>query len=413
VTRPALVGAPPCPKTGHEPKFGFRVSRDGTYGHVPKRQRYRCTDPDGLFHRFTPVLPRELTEGGVCGSCDTHVAAHVGPVVARTYVHRLHLVADVLVAVGRGVSYTRASQRARVAAGRDPLAGEGAGQLAAEWVDVWAPVVVAALAETEQPETLVLDSTEFSWTNPRTHQRRREFAVLVAYGYTATGGKRVWGVRASPTARADDYRQLLADLRLPAPPVSIVSDDDKAIASGVRAAWPAESGAVPYPFLCEHHLRERAKAALTVDNAHAGRGRWMVRLDTAFRRSEGWEEFTAACGDLTNARAWTMTNDARVRSQVAARDQLPAHYSTAAVDAAAHQLRGLFEHRSFAFRNAARTNLLLGLARLHLNNADDPATYHRVLREHAERTGGQPAAPQRGNRDPRDPATHKRTASLR
>jgi hypothetical protein len=36
-----------------------------------------------------------------------------------------------LVAVGRGVSSTHAAQRARVAAGRDPLAGESAGALSA------------------------------------------------------------------------------------------------------------------------------------------------------------------------------------------------------------------------------------------------------------------------------------------
>jgi hypothetical protein len=52
---------------------------------------------------------------------------------------------------------------------------------------VWAPVILDALAETEQPETLVLDSTGFHWTNRRTSTRRREFAILVAYGYTASG----------------------------------------------------------------------------------------------------------------------------------------------------------------------------------------------------------------------------------
>jgi len=203
------------------------------------------------------------------------------------------------------------------------------------------------------------------------------------------------------------------DLHLPGPPVSVVADDDNAIQAAVGRMWPASSGPAPYLFLCEHHLRERAKAALTRDNAHAGRGRWMTRLDTAFRRPEGWEEFADACGELADAKAWASTNDTRISAQVAARDRLPAHYSTAAVDAAAQQLRGMFEHRSFALRNARRTNLLLGLAQLHLNNTDDPDTYHRILREHAERAGGQPAAPQRRNRDHRDSASIKRTRSPR
>ena len=62
---------------------------------------------------------------------------------------------------------------------------------------------------------------------------------------------------------------------------------------------------------------------------------------------------------------------------------------------------GMFERRSFALRNKRRTNLLLGLARLHLNNRDDVGTYHRVLREAAEAGAGRPAIAQRVNRDRR------------
>ncbi|MHA3946366.1 hypothetical protein [Cellulomonas bogoriensis] len=77
--------------------------------------------------------------------------------------------AEALVAVGRGASYASASQRARAAGGRDVLTGDGTGEYVAKWVDVWAPVVLDALAETEAPETLVLDSTDFHW-NQRAHQ---------------------------------------------------------------------------------------------------------------------------------------------------------------------------------------------------------------------------------------------------
>lgn len=73
--------------------------------------------------------------------------------------------------------------------------------MVAEWVDAWAPAILEALAETEQPETLVLDSTDFWWTNSSTQQRRGEFAILVAYGYTGPGKGRVWGIHACPTAR--------------------------------------------------------------------------------------------------------------------------------------------------------------------------------------------------------------------
>ena len=58
----------------------------------------------------------------------------------------------------------------------------------------------------------MLDSTDFNWTNRRTSTRRSEFAILVANGYTAGGKKRVWGVRASLTAKKAEYLEPLAGL---------------------------------------------------------------------------------------------------------------------------------------------------------------------------------------------------------
>jgi hypothetical protein len=382
------------------------VSRDGTYGRALQRQRYRCTGPNDTFHRFTPPLPRERTADGVCDLCDSPVHAHAGPVVSRGYRHRLHLVAEALVAVGRGVSYTRAAQRARVAAGRDPLVGSSSGQMVAEWVDAWAPTILAAYAETEWAETLVLDSTDFWWTNARTRTRRREFAILVAYGYTGPGVGRIWGIHATPTAQAPDWVRFLTSLNLPGPPASVVLDDDLAIEAAVPRMWtPAPGPSLPQPFLfaCEHHLRERAKAALEQNNAHAGRGPWMHRLDTAFRRDEGWDEFHRATSLLGGpSGAWVANNDAKLRLQASVRHLLPAHRSTAGAEAAAHRLRNLYEQRSFSLRNANRTNLLLGLTRLHLNNRDDVNGYHRILRQAAEAGQGMPRQGQRLNRDARD-----------
>ncbi|WP_336923189.1 hypothetical protein [Aquipuribacter sp. SD81] len=323
---------------------------------------------------------------------------------------------------------------------------DSAGQMVAEWVDVWAPVVLDALRETEQPETLVLDSTDFWWTNTRTGVRRREFAVLVAYGYTEAGARRVWGVHASPTVQHTDYLDLLHGLHLPAAPLSIVSDDNHAVDAAVRTMWPAavtpparlapaQAGRVragrpaaqrvptprspdqpgptplvlpagaPFLLLCEHHLRQRAAAALTAQQAGAPQGRWMRRLDTAFRRPEAWEEFRDAAGSLGGGAAeWVRRLDPAIAKQVEYRHLLPAHYSTAGAEAASASLRGLFEQRSFSLRNARRTDLLLGLARLHLNNQDDVGAYHRLLRRAAEQGAGRPQLHQRGNRDSRDAA---------
>jgi hypothetical protein len=54
--------------------------------------------------------------------------------------------------------------------------------------------------------------------------------------------------------------------------------------------------------------------------------------------------------------------------------------AVAAADGPLARLLGMLERHCFALRNVDRTNLLAGLARLHLNNQDDVGNYHRILR---------------------------------
>lgn len=396
-----------CPR-GHSAASGYRVQRAGTYGRGG-RQLYSCIAPDGARHRFAPTLPREHTNDGICVACDSALRPHTGPVVTRDYVHRLHLVAEALAQVGTGVSYAHASNRARAGAGRAPTWGAGGGHLVSEWVDVWGPVISAALAETDPPETLVLDSTDFWWTNARTHVRRREFAVLVAYGYPAPGSAnprpRLWGIHASATARAEDWTTLLTNLSVPAAPASVVTDDNLAVVAAVRRVWPSRRGPSPHIHLCEHHLRMNATKALAADQvAHMGSVR-MTALNDALHTSEAWAAFKATVTAKQDAAsAWVADVDARVSVQVAVRDQLPQHYTTAGAEAAAARLRTQLELRSFSLRNKARTNRMLDLVRLHLNGLDDVGKYHRILRTAAEHAGGR-GGRQGMNRDPRGVAS--------
>lgn len=76
----------------------------------------------------------------------------------------------------------------------------------------------------------------------------------------------------------------------------------------------------------------------------------------------------------------------------------------------------MLDSRSFVLRNARRTTTMLGLARLHLNGADDTRRYANLLRDWLDSHSG--AAPkQRGGYDAgtsrRLPAAERRRASLR
>jgi hypothetical protein len=117
--------------------------------------------------------------------------------------------------------------------------------------------------------------------------------------------------------------------------------------------------------------------------------------------------------ELGSTATWVAKNGPAIAAQVEIRHALPPHRSTAGAEAASARLRSIFEQRSFALRNARRTNLLLGLARLHLNNADDVETYHRILREHAEANAGRAPKPQRTGRDTYLPGATRATPSLR
>jgi hypothetical protein len=246
------------------------------------------------FHRFTPPLPRLLTQSGVCDACDSVVHHHAGPVSPRSYAFPVREVASALVAVGTGASYARAADRARVSVGRRRLGGEQGGALVAEWLDLLAPIVLREYAETAWPQTLVLDRTWFMVDNPRAHAAPVvAFNVFGAYGYPGDGSRpRVWALHASHQARQADWEEFLRSLDISMPPKLVITDGDAAIGNAVRAVWPALPGpSLPMPFVarCEHHLHVNGVEAMEGDRI--GWGHWMRRrLDTAFLRSEGWDE---------------------------------------------------------------------------------------------------------------------------
>jgi hypothetical protein len=289
-----------------------------------------------------------------------------------------------------------------VAEGRDPLPHDSAGQMVAERVDVWAPVVLAAYAEAEQPVTLVLDSTDFHWTNVRTGTRRREFAILVAYGYTATGRGRVWGVHASPTAQAGDHLDLLDALALPGPARTVVADDDGAIAAAVARAWPAApSPSLPEPL--PFRLRAPPPDAGPGSARGGQRRSWPRPLDApAGHRVPPPRRLGRVPRRRSRARRRSQVGPRQRRSARPPGRRAPPATSALLDGGCRSHLRetaGLLERRSFALRNADRTNLHLGLARLHLNNQDDVGQYHRILRSAAEHGGGHAISRQRTNRD--------------
>ncbi|NQW71561.1 MAG: hypothetical protein HQ453_02415 [Actinobacteria bacterium] len=125
----------------------------------------------GSHHRFIDALGRTRTLYLTCQECENHIAPHEGPSALAEFEYLVRDVADALVQLGRGSSYTDTAKRVRLVANvgktntpRDVVNG----QTVAEWVADFTTVVAARHQETVWPECLVRDSTEFQWTNPRT-----------------------------------------------------------------------------------------------------------------------------------------------------------------------------------------------------------------------------------------------------
>ena len=371
---------------------GSTVRREGAYG-KRQRPRLRCfyVDVDGARrkHGFTPPVPRQLEAAHRCSECDAAVPDHHGSPALPGGLYTVAEVAQALCDVARGLTYTEAARRVRSKywgqggpAGRKASTTEG-GQTVADWLSRFGPHIAARYAEDSWAETLVFDSTEFDWTNPRTGVTQQLFAVLAAWGYPAgSASGRLWALRAVPSDTKVAWKQLLRSL--PGTPALVVYDGDKAIGPAVRETWPDVA-----LHLCEHHLYKNAAAALVADGERGLGNPLRTMLNDAAKSPEGWQAFRTAVDRAGLAKtgawvaktgAWVAHWDDQLVAQTAWRDQVPAHYSTGALDPKLADIRQMLERRRWTFRNVSRMNQLLDLVRLHVNRLDDPGAWAQLIR---------------------------------
>lgn len=363
VTRKPNLSLPRCPE--HP---GSTVRADGMQGDPP-RQRLRCfyAGADGVVrrHGFTPP-----PDGPGAGS-----VLFGGRYTATD-------VAEALVDVARGATYTQAARRARLVrtSPGTPLQDEGTafdGRTVAAWVDTFARPLADARSETSWPAaTLILDSTEFDWTNPFTGERIQLFTVLAAWGYPdgSTRG-RLWALAASPSDDAAAWVDFLQ--QLPGKPKAVVYDSDKAIAAAVSQVWPDVALQ-----LCEHHLYENGRAALRADGQHGMGNLYRGLLAQAAASYTGWSAFrnaVRAAPELAATNVWVDFWDEQMSAQTARRPSLPRHYSTGALDPHIAKVRQVLGTRAWTFRNLARMNALLSLVRLSVNLCDRPGDWATII----------------------------------
>jgi hypothetical protein len=369
---------------------------------------FKCVDSSGASHRFAGTLPRLVAEQEVCQHCDNHVERHQGPVLTRDYEFHLHLAAKALIDVGSGLTYTEAAARARAAAGRGACNGaEPNGALVAEWMDVLAPLLVRAHAETSWPETVLVDSTNFIITNKRMGVSAQAFAIIAMYGYPAgTKRGRLLGMYATHDHTTPEYVDAMGYLEALGnertgqtskwdPPTLLVNDGESALMAGLRSyckagtgpTCGAQPGGPPFAKRCEWHLRKNTLTALKKTGRSSFDDQLRPLLDGAFIDPIGWQDFYTAVQPVTPS-YFSKNRVQTVTDQVARRAMLPQHHSIGALEGILERVRQKVERRAFTFRNQRRMNLMLGLMRNHELRVDELDPYTGILREAARAAGG-------------------------
>lgn len=404
-----------CPKPEHA---GSGVKLDGTYGKPGhRRQRYKCSPRGGEKpHVFTELMPREESWHGACDHCERRVERREGPKAPRHYQFVARGIAESLGAAGAGATYMQASRVARDRARRfrvDPESGEvresDHGQLVADWVELFAPVVFEPHRPAFWPPegSLLLDHLPFrvralDGNGKRIPAGRVAFDVFCAVGYRA-GKPRLWHTEAFPSAHPANWSAFLG--ALPGEPKRIVCDAHSGMLRAIEERWP---GAELHQ--CEWHLQHALERLL----AKAARGNPSEELEELRARAEGaltgpsfWRPFvhTAKAAGIESLDRWVAVNEPIIERQFARRgraSERPADMplTTAALEQLARPITAALYPRRYGLKNRERLNRLLMLLQLRVNGQDDIQGYAKAIRAWLEANGGRPAAYRRSIADP-------------
>ena len=385
-------------------------------------------------HRFTPPLTRQTHKhaapNGFCLECSTPIEPWEGQAGARTYLFAAREVGDALARVAQGSSYRAAAAAARASADRVKQANprqrtapagpigrrrrrkrrdrvaQDDGQLVANWVDVFTPVICDGLLPTSWPDVLVVDSVGFV----RGSQGGRRFNVLGAAGIEQMpepGRRRptlAWSLQPFARKTQAAWEEFLASLD--GTPKVIVSDADRSIAGAIKAVFPRAGDAAPQHRLSEHHVKAQLQNALPA--GLLGTPHPIAQtFDRALLDAKRWAEFVEACENEAAARPRPMVGVMRwfsnygelVEAQVATRrPELP--NSTGACDAMLRLVGERLGDRSSSFTNRARMEKLLTLLTADLRKQANGRVWADRIRERIYLAGGT-ARFQRQHDDPK------------
>jgi hypothetical protein len=289
------------------------------------------------------------------------------------------------------------------------LRGSGHGQLVADRVELFAPVVFEAHRPSAWPVegSLLLDHLPFrvralDADGRRIPAGRVAFDVFCAVGYCA-GKPRLWRAEAFSTAHPANWGAFLGSLA--GELGRIVCETHRGMLRAIAARRPAAELRQ-----CEWHPRhalERPLAKEARSNPGEGLEALRARAEGALAGPSFWRPFVRAARALRNESLdrWIAVNGPTIDSRFARRgpaSRRPADVplTTAALERIARPIVAALHPRRHAPKNRERLNRLLMLPQLHANGDDDAQAHPRAIRAWLQSNGGRPLAPRRAIADP-------------
>ena len=418
------VVRPRCPEHPDNKVWmdGFRRC---AWSDAHRRPRYRCVTPEGTKgHSFSlPVAVRQPTEhhpdsGTACPACEHVYARHEGVRTGRGFVFGHVEIARLFLRIGEGMSLRAASAELRDSVFRSRgRSTSRQANLAVDYLDAFAPAVIAALHPTVWPRVLILDARTLFTRGYRPSRAQggegdpdeawvgelKAGTILVALDGTSRRPQPCL-MRVAGAKDTESWKDFFATLE--GAPDVVVADLDAAIARAVRETWP---DVILLP--SRHHL-----AALMRDRALADGVPQRVRLEAPVElarplpwtgeRTKRWgthplheamlhalrgpTEWAASLElverhvppDRLELRSWLATNEPLIRRGwvIAARHpDLPR--STGALEGSIREWLAPIARRAGRWQNARRLDLVLALMTLRARREARDARYARIVRD--------------------------------
>ena len=395
------MALPTCPNPAHK---GSKVVLAGLYGSPgERRQRFKCTPVGGAApHRFTPELTRHPAPATHCSECSARLESWNGQAGARAYQYDARTIARALVRIAQGASYREASSEIREdRIGSRLNSAEQDARLVANWVDVYAKVVVGPRPNMEVdetaawPEVITADETPFHRIRRQASTRQAWYALCVAGSNTGGDGE-PWALTPSPSNNQDAWEVLFAS-KIGTPRV-LVTDDAKQIRAAARVIWPKID-----IYYCVYHLRENFRRNLPSVGTNPALD---LLLERAFFSEQDWGLFGAGLVKAYKAGEASLRPvhefrrvDSDIRWQLMVREPGDAMSNGAAEKMCRALNSALPRVRSSSMSNLYRADNLFTLLLAHQQGRDRELEWAVAIRKDLERRHGQPPQYQKQHDD--------------